>query len=113
MAKKRRRDHSWMDTANCRGVDPSWFHPTAPWEEESPIETWPHWEDIVPLCAECVHKDECLDYALSLPHDEDGFWGGLTKSQRARLSSQIYGDPFDIVAINDASTLLADQSVYA
>lgn len=35
------------------------------------------------VCARCLVRDECLDYATAL--DLDGVWGGLTRRRRQAL----------------------------
>ena len=36
------------------------------------------------ICAECVVRSECLDFALRV-HEPHGIWGGLTEAERRRL----------------------------
>jgi WhiB family redox-sensing transcriptional regulator len=37
------------------------------------------------VCSMCAVKTECRDYALQLPTNPDGIWGGLTERERRRL----------------------------
>jgi WhiB family redox-sensing transcriptional regulator len=36
------------------------------------------------FCASCPVRQECLDYALAVPHD-NGVWGGLTPRERFKV----------------------------
>lgn len=38
------------------------------------------------LCASCIHERECLNFALD-EQIADGFWGGKTPLERAKLSA--------------------------
>src|SRR5690348_16458568 len=66
----------WLDDANCKGMDPAIFFPD-PWAGQS----------VAPakaICAECVVRSECLDWALG--HEEnDGVWGGTSQRERRRI----------------------------
>lgn len=50
------------------------------------------------LCDSCPVKLRCLDYALSQPFDEDGYWGRTTPKDRKALKERagdqhaLYGD---------------------
>lgn len=64
----------------CRHEDPSLFHPG-----EGP--------DIVrkqavakQICATCVVRKPCLDFALS-QDSQHGIWGGTTPEERRRMRS--------------------------
>lgn len=61
----------WMTEANCLGVDPELFYPG---RGESVT-------DPKAVCAGCVCREPCLEYALA--YDDDmGIWGGTTGSER-------------------------------
>ena len=42
------------------------------------------------LCNSCIHKTDCLSFALD-NHIQDGFWGGMTPEQRSRLEKKEVG----------------------
>lgn len=65
-------DFNWWDYAACRGVDTEEFYP-----EKGGCSVIAR-----RICAGCMVRVECLDYALV--HNERGTWGGL--SENARLS---------------------------
>jgi WhiB family redox-sensing transcriptional regulator len=72
------RETSWMTKANCRGVDPSLFfpgrgEPTGPAKE---------------VCARCVVRENCLQYALARPSLKHGVWGGRSENERRELRRQ-------------------------
>lgn len=37
------------------------------------------------ICAQCVVRTECLNYALTYEQQSDGVWGGLNKEERGWL----------------------------
>jgi len=39
------------------------------------------------ICYRCPVRRECAEYALTTPHDLDGYWGGMSKNERKRLRS--------------------------
>lgn len=64
----------WMVDAACAQTDPdAWF---------------PHKGDMetalaaVSICHTCPVLAECREYALSLPGNPDGIWGGLSAQRR-------------------------------
>jgi WhiB family redox-sensing transcriptional regulator len=64
----------WMIEAECRGKDPKIFFPSS----SAGV-------DIARrICAECVVKQDCLDYALAnkIGH---GVWGGTSERERNRI----------------------------
>ena len=61
----------WMGDANCQGVNPELFYPG---RGDSV-------DQIKAVCADCVCRDQCLDYALEYD-DDDGIWGGTTGRER-------------------------------
>lgn len=67
-------NRSWIDEANCRGVDPERFFVRGSLQAK-PAQR---------LCERCPVQETCLEYALA--HDIDfGVWGGLTERQRRSL----------------------------
>ncbi len=64
----------WQASANCLGVDPDLFFP----------ERGGSTREAKAVCAGCVVRDECLDYALE--HGEKfGIWGGLSERERRQV----------------------------
>jgi len=66
---------AWQRRGACRGAGTAPFFPR-------------RGEDVRPakaLCAACVVRSDCLDYALADP-DLAGIWGGMSERERARLS---------------------------
>jgi WhiB family transcriptional regulator, redox-sensing transcriptional regulator len=73
-----RLDTSWMVVAECRGMDPDFFHP--------PKEDVMAMRAAKKICAVCPVKDECLDYVFSLgAHGRQGVWGGTSERERRRM----------------------------
>lgn len=71
---------SWMKQAACKGADPSIFFP--------PNGDAGMGLEAKAICAECVVRDVCLDYALS-ERIEDGIWGGKSARDRRRIKSRL------------------------
>ncbi len=67
-------DRDWMDRGNCVGVNAALFFPE---RGESVVEA-------KAVCAACVVRAECLDYALT-HRERFGIWGGLSERERRRL----------------------------
>lgn len=68
---------AWMDRAACRGVGPEPFLTRSVRVRRGALA----------LCAGCVVRPQCLDFALA--HDElQGVWGGLTQNQRRKLGQR-------------------------
>ena len=65
---------SWADFANCVGVDPDLFFP----ERGQDV------SEAKQICAACIVRSECLEYALA-EGKKFGIWGGLTERERRRL----------------------------
>lgn len=66
----------WHSQANCRGIDPELFFP----------ERGGSSAEAKAVCAGCVVREQCLDYALE-NHERFGIWGGLSERQRRRVRS--------------------------
>ena len=64
----------WTARAACRGIDPGLFYPA---RGESTREA----KDI---CAGCLVRVECLDYALTAG-EKFGIWGGKSERERRRI----------------------------
>ncbi len=72
----------WMERANCLGCDPDLFYP----ERGESI------TQARAVCAGCVVRAECLEFALSTG-EKLGIWGGLSERERRRLRRQrAHGD---------------------
>jgi WhiB family redox-sensing transcriptional regulator len=65
---------AWMVRANCRGVDAELFFPG---RGES---TYPAKQ----VCAGCVVRAECFDYAMANA-ERYGVWAGLSERERHRM----------------------------
>ena len=70
------RHFDWMDDAACNGMDGTLFFPDR--GENNKLAS------AKAICARCLVKDECLDFAL----DNDiyhGVWGGMSGVERQRI----------------------------
>ena len=63
---------AWFKLANCRGINPDIFV-TARGDSVEPARR---------VCAGCVVRDECLDYALMRSPRVVGVWGGTSERDR-------------------------------
>ncbi|HXW44538.1 MAG TPA: WhiB family transcriptional regulator [Streptosporangiaceae bacterium] len=73
-------DHaSWWDLAACQRVDPELFFPVS---HTGPAQLQEARAKAV--CAQCVVRTECLDYAMAT-HQVHGVWGGLGENERRKL----------------------------
>lgn len=66
-------DINWQEEAACRDLPPSYFFPS----DGAGVEA------AKQICAECVVKADCLEYALSNRIDH-GVWGGTSERERRR-----------------------------
>ncbi len=66
--------YTWQEQAKCIGLDISMFYP----DDENAA------KEAKAICQECVVREECLEYALSIG-ERFGIWGGFTERQRRRL----------------------------
>lgn len=71
------RHQTWMEDAQCRGVDYKLFFPTSPRKDEHGV--------IEKYCSQCPVREQCLDYALKRP-EPWGIWGGMTQYERRLLA---------------------------
>ncbi|MDQ3573667.1 MAG: WhiB family transcriptional regulator [Actinomycetota bacterium] len=70
-------DTSWMPQARCRGTDTNLFHPHRGEDAKA--------REALAICASCEVRDQCRDYALTLPsHQVQGIWGGTTDAERRK-----------------------------
>lgn len=67
-------DNGWMEQGNCVDKPPGMFFPS----DGVGVEIARR------VCADCVVKEECLDYALSNRIDH-GVWGGASERERRRM----------------------------
>lgn len=77
---------SWRDRAECRGVDPDVFYPTAPQEGQAP-----DWGPARAICARCPVIDDCR---ANHSKERFGFWFGTTPRERGWGSS---GEPLRLI----------------
>lgn len=69
----------WVQRANCMGVDPSLFFPGKGQNGTS--------DEAKAVCAACVCRQECLDYALTTPVEKWGIFGGMNYRERQAVSA--------------------------
>lgn len=65
----------WMRDAACAEHDPAIFFPTRGMSLEPARR----------ICADCLVRVECLNYALSVGRDCPGVWGGTSDRDRRRI----------------------------
>ena len=68
-------DTDWMGVGNCVDKPPALFFPSDGVGVDAARR----------ICADCVVKVECLDYALSNRIDH-GVWGGTSERERRRIT---------------------------
>jgi WhiB family redox-sensing transcriptional regulator len=69
----------WVEQALCRQFnDPEIWFPDEAGDSETA-------QDAKAICTLCPVKDACLEWALA--NNEQGIWGGMGSSQRARLKT--------------------------
>jgi WhiB family redox-sensing transcriptional regulator len=64
----------WRSWANCLGIDTNLFYPAQGGFEEA----------AKAVCAGCVVREECLEYAL-VNRERFGIWGGTSERGRKRM----------------------------
>lgn len=65
---------AFMDLGSCRGLDPDIFFPDRG-ESLAPAKA---------ICANCIVRDECLEWALD-EGERFGVWGGTSERERRKL----------------------------
>ena len=77
-----RVDENWQLQAACRGPHAVVFFPPTQFERKD--DKLQRENRAKEICADCVVRTDCLDYALSIrePH---GIWGGLNEVERKVL----------------------------
>lgn len=105
----KKRSDGWVAKAACRGLDPALFFPLVEdvtWDMQpgdivdltyhvlpekarkvvvQQAGEWPDLPTAAKLCDKCTVRNNCLDYVLSLPAKEEGFWAGTTPGMRRRV----------------------------
>lgn len=76
-------DKKWLDSGNCKGMDPSIFFP-----ETENVKTT---KNAVSICKSCPVRAECLSYAIK-NEETFGVWGGVPTRVRMRLNRSIGAD---------------------
>lgn len=73
---------AWQAKAACRGPHSAMFFP--PTYSERKDERLAREARAKSICAGCIVRSECLDYAIRIrePH---GIWGGLNEAERKQL----------------------------
>jgi len=71
------RDNRWFDQAACKGLPPAVFYP-------EDVSQWEHAGLVRDLCASCPVRTECIDYSVTSPYEESGWWG-LPPEDREKL----------------------------
>jgi WhiB family redox-sensing transcriptional regulator len=87
MAMRSARDQ-WQGKAACRGPQSAAFFPPAyPERKDERVTREARAKSI---CAGCIVREECLDYAIRIrePH---GIWGGLNEVERKQLMDRRAG----------------------
>lgn len=72
----------WQAKAACRGPQAAVFFPPPQFERKA--ERTERERRAKAICAGCVARQDCLDYAVEIrePH---GIWGGLNEAERRAL----------------------------
>ncbi len=71
-------DRNWQDEARCQGTDPELF-----FDDKHTLTI----EAAKKVCAECVVRLDCLEYALD-NREKHGVWGGKSERERRRILRQ-------------------------
>lgn len=72
----------WQEQARCGAVDASVFFP--PPHHESKAERLAREAEAKAICADCVVRSECLEWALTVG-ETFGVWGGHSEAERRQL----------------------------
>ena len=73
----------WQHRAACRGTDPEIFHPRSSSERQTAPRNAVFSPNLaLRICAGCVVRAACLEYAVTAPV-HPGIWGGMTANERA------------------------------
>jgi WhiB family redox-sensing transcriptional regulator len=71
-------DHSWRNDALCLEIENKNIFFPGRGTQAAQL------EPVRKICNSCLVKTECLEYGLTLPHNEVGIYGGLTGRERRR-----------------------------
>lgn len=71
----------WWKRANCRDLDTNLFFGDG-------TRGGQHLSEAREVCRGCEVREPCLEYALSLPLNPPGVWGGLAERPRKLLRQQ-------------------------
>ncbi|MFE6738656.1 WhiB family transcriptional regulator [Streptomyces tubercidicus] len=74
LSSERLSAEEWTESAMCAQTDPERFYPELGGTAAAARK----------VCAQCVVRAECLDYALR-NNELYGVWGGLTRQERRRM----------------------------
>jgi WhiB family redox-sensing transcriptional regulator len=69
---------AWRAQANCLDKDPGLFFPVDARASEEKV------QEALGICAVCVVRPECLNYALET-NQQAGIWGGYEEDERRSL----------------------------
>jgi WhiB family redox-sensing transcriptional regulator len=80
-----RVEEAWQVRAACRGPQAVVFFPPSHFERKS--DKLQREDQAKAICATCVVREPCLQYALRIrePH---GIWGGLSEAERRAMMAQ-------------------------
>lgn len=69
----------WQDWGLCKDTDPDlWYPPRGDQETTAAV--------AKRICGECPVATECLQYALTIPLEDDwGIWSGTTRDERKAM----------------------------
>ncbi|MDA8312343.1 MAG: WhiB family transcriptional regulator [Actinomycetota bacterium] len=73
---------AWQAKAACRGPQSTAFFP--PEHAERKDERLEREARAKEICAGCIVREECLDYAIRI-RELHGIWGGLNEMERKQL----------------------------
>ena len=68
----------WREHARCRGMNTSIFVPTI----RRGMGAAKNYKEAKKICAMCVVRLHCLEFALTSGHNEFGVYGGRTPKER-------------------------------
>ena len=74
---KKPTDYKWMQFAACKNFGPELFH-----NDDRKA------KGAKSICADCVVKEDCLNYALE-ERIHEGVWGGMTATERQSYRRRI------------------------
>ncbi len=75
-------ESNWQDRALCRGPQSGIFY--APFQGERRNERHNREAAAKAICAKCIVKQECLEYAIRIK-EQHGIWGGTNETERKKI----------------------------